>query len=76
MLVLEVYIIGILILWLVLHFRKNKDLLRLWTAYDIAKLSGDKEKAFEAGRAFFKRKKGKVTVYDEQVIANDLSTVK
>ena len=66
-------IISILGVSLMLYINKYKDLLRLWTEYDIAKLSGDKSKAFEAGKAFYKRKKGKLTRHDEQAIAKDLS---
>jgi len=59
-----------------LLIRKNKDLLRLWIAYDIAKLTGDKGKALQAAKEFYKRKKGKLTIYDEQIIANDLNNLK
>jgi hypothetical protein len=65
-------IISILGVSLMFYISKYKDLLRLWTAYDIAKLSGEKAKALEAGKAFYKRKKGKLTRNDEQAIAKDL----
>jgi hypothetical protein len=68
-------IISILGVSLMLYISKYKDLLRLWTAYDIAKLSGDKPKALEAGKAFYKRKKGKLTMDDERAIAKDLRIV-
>ena len=68
-------IISILGVLLMLYISKYKDLLRLRTEYDIAKLSGDKSKALEAGKAFCKRKKGKLTMHDVQVIAKDLSIV-
>ena len=65
-------IISILGVSLMLYINKYKDLLRLRTEYDIAKLSGDKSKALEAGKAFYRRKKGKLTMHDEQTIAKDL----
>jgi len=71
-----VLIIGVVIISVLLHIRKNKDLLRLWIEYDVAKLTGDKAKALELGRAFYKRKKGNLTIYDEQNLANDLSAIK
>ena len=72
----EVSTIVILAMSIFLLIRKNKDLLRLWIAYDIAKLTGDKGKALQAAKEFYKRKKGKLTVYDEQIIANDLNNLK
>jgi hypothetical protein len=73
---LEVSIIVILAVSIIFLIRKNKDLFRLWIAYDIAKLTGDKEKALQAAKDFYKRKKGKLTIYDEQIIASDLKTLK
>jgi hypothetical protein len=68
-------IIGIVIV-LIYYIQKTRDLYRLWIAYDMAKLSGEKVKAWELGRAFFIRKKGKLTRNDEQIIASDLSIIK
>jgi hypothetical protein len=76
MIVFGVLIIGVVIGLVLLQIRKNKDLLRLWIDYDIAKLIGDKAKALEAGRAFYKRKNGNLTIYDEQNLAKELSTIK
>jgi hypothetical protein len=75
-LALVALIISIIGVSLLLYIERNKDLLRLWTDYDIAKLSGDKSKALEAGKAFYMRKKGKLTIDDEQAIANDLCIMK
>jgi len=47
----------------------------LWIAYEMAKLSGEKVKAWELGRALYIRKKGKLTRYDEQMIASDLGII-
>jgi hypothetical protein len=76
MIVFGVLIIGVVIVLVLLQIRKNKDLLRLWIDYDIAKLTGDKAKALEAGRAYYKRKNGNLTIYDEQNLSKELSTIK
>ncbi len=41
----------------------------------MAKLSGEKVKAWELAQAFYIRKKGKLTRYDEQMIASDLGII-
>lgn len=56
--------------------RKYRDLRRFWVDYDIARLTGDKEKAFEAAKNFYKRKKGKLTMDDEQIIAGEINNMK
>ena len=47
-------------------------------AYDDALKSGDKALALEKGRAYYasKRESGKLTIYDEQAIQNDLSAMR
>jgi len=75
-LILAVFIIGVFTIELLRIIRKNRELLRLYTEYDVAKLTGDKARAFEIGRAFYRRKKGKVTHRDEQILESDLSTLK
>jgi hypothetical protein len=67
-------LIGIVI-GLMSYIKKTRDLYRLWIAYDVAKLSGEKVKAWELGRALYIRKKGKLTHYDEQIIASDLGII-
>ena len=71
--VFGILIIGILVLSVLLHIRKNKELAKLWEAYNAAKANGDRAKALEAGRVYYKRRRGKISVYDEQTIANDLN---
>jgi hypothetical protein len=75
-----IFDLGVLIvagfMGLLMFIQKSRDLFRLWVAYDSAKLSGDKEKALELGRAFYIRKKGKLTSHDEEIIAGDLSNIK
>jgi hypothetical protein len=73
--VFGILIIGILVLSVLLHIRKNKMLETLWEAYNAARASGDREKALEAGRAYYRRRRGRLSMYDEQAIANDLNTM-
>ncbi|HLA58845.1 MAG TPA: hypothetical protein VK622_08795 [Puia sp.] len=73
--VFGILIIGILVLSVLLHIRKNRQLAMLWEAYNAAKANGDRAKALEAGRAYYKRRRGKLNNYDEQAIASDLNTM-
>jgi hypothetical protein len=68
-------IIGIAIV-VTYYVQKTRDLYRLWIEYDMAKLSGEKVKAWEIAKAFYIRKKGRLTRYDEQIIAIDLGIAK
>ncbi len=68
-------IIAVLILYVLLHIRKNKELETLWEAYNAARASGDREKALKTGRAYYRRRRGRTSMYDEQAIANDLNTM-
>ena len=44
--------------------------------YRKARLSGDKSKALEAGRAYYAHlRQGTLTIYDEQALSNDLATM-
>lgn len=72
----EFSIIVFLAVAIILLIRKYKDLFRLWVAYDIARLTGDKEKAIEAAKAFYRRKKGKLTIYDEEIIASNIDNIR
>jgi hypothetical protein len=73
--VFGILIIAVLVLSVLLHFRKNKELETLWEAYNAARASGDRARALETGRAYYRRRRGKLSLYDEQAIANDLSTM-
>lgn len=54
-----------------------KNVQRLRDAYDQAIASGDKSKALIAGRAYYSAmRKGNLSIYDEQALTNDLSTMK
>ena len=55
--------------------RKKAALIKI--DYDIAIRSGDKELALKLGREYYSTLRGgKLSIYDEQAIANDLSTMK
>lgn len=62
---------------------KKKSLAILLNAYHEAQQSGDKGKALYAGRLYYSKlrstywglKDGYLTMYDEQAITNDLSTM-
>ena len=60
------------------HNRGRKALLKKKReAYIKAIKSGDKTKALDAGRDFYSfKRKGRLTIYDEQAINNDLSIMK
>ncbi len=50
---------------------------QLYDTYQAAIQSGDKAEALKAGRAYHSYlRNGELTLYDEQAIANDLSTMK
>ncbi|UFH52626.1 hypothetical protein [Spirosoma sp. KNUC1025] len=69
------------VLWFLFqHFRKQqqqKQELLITQAYQAAMASGDKEQARTCGRAFYSFfRKGELTLYDEQAIIRDLSSMK
>lgn len=67
-------IVGIIIAVSNSNSKKRKE---LWSAYQRALASGDKRAALEAGRAYYSRLRGgKLTIYDEQALTNDLSTMR
>ena len=68
-------IIGVLMISVLFHIRRNKEFVTLWETYNAAKASGDRAKALETGRAYYKRRRGKPSIYDEQAIAFKLSTM-
>ena len=43
--------------------------------YDEALRSGDKRKALEQGRLYYKSMRGKLSIYDEQAISNDIASM-
>jgi hypothetical protein len=71
-------IILILAVAIWLNTRKNTALKRLWSGYQKALSGSDKRLALNAGRNYYSRLRGGgiLTIYDEQAISNDLSTMK
>ena len=57
---------------------KSKERQRLKQIYDATLRGTDKAAALRAGRAYYQSLRGSkpLTIYDEQAIANDLSTMK
>ena len=56
---------------------ETEFLRKLKNDYDTALRSGDKAKALELGRNYYRYKRNhELTIYDEQAIANDLSAMK
>ena len=54
----------------------SKKKKALWNVYQQAIASGNKRNALDAGRAYYsKLRGGKLTIYDEQALTNDLSTM-
>ena len=72
-----IVIIGIAIFILTAIAKSNK-LKRLKENYDNALEGTDKRAALAAGRAYYSalREDGKLTIYDEQAITNDLGAMK
>ncbi len=69
---------GLLFCFLVLYFMasKRRRFARLKSAYEDALIGHDKKAALAAGRAYYSAlRKGKLTIYDEQAIANDINTM-
>ncbi len=67
------------LIWYVVYseMKHHKLKARLKDEYAKALRSGDKQKALEAGRKYYaKLRGGRLTIYDEQAITNDLSTMK
>lgn len=64
-------IIG-LIIWYFIY--RQQQIEKLKNEYDNALQGIDKKKALESGRKYYAalRNKGKLTIYDEQAITNDL----
>lgn len=56
--------------------KREDEQKRLYQAYQDALRSGNKGAALSAGRAYYSNlRKGKLTIYDEQAITNDLSAM-
>lgn len=72
-----IVVIGIgIAIWV--NVAKSNRLKQLKENYDDALRGTDKRVALETGRAYYSalREDGKLTIYDEQAITNDLSAMK
>lgn len=57
--------------------KRKKQEAHLLADYQDALQSGDRNRALQAGRSYYGfLRKGKLTIYDEQAITNDLSTMR
>lgn len=72
-----IIILGMVIVAFFNTKNKTKQLETLKQAYDRALKGPDKRAALEAGRAYYSslRKNKILSIYDEQAITNDLSTM-
>jgi hypothetical protein len=70
-------ILVIVVICLIVSNQNTKARKQLWSAYQQALNSGDRAAALRAGRAYYaKLRGGRLTIYDEQALTNDLSTMK
>lgn len=73
--ILPILAIAIIIM-MVVKYLNNKKADRIWPEYQDALKSGDKKAALDAGRKYYSALRGgKLTIYDEQAITNDLLTM-
>ncbi len=73
-----IIIIIFIVIWKYLQtVSKEKDQIKtIKLNYDQAILRGDRQRALQLGREYYSLLRGgKLTIYDEQAIANDLSTI-
>lgn len=66
-----------IIVWAVRYqMRQNKRLKDLKRTYELELRNGNKQSALQAGRNYYAALRGgQLSIYDEQAIANDLSTM-
>lgn len=73
------YLLGLFaVAALIVYLLTNNDKKRkeLWSIYQAAIKSGDRQQALRAGRAYYaERRRGAPTHQDEQALANDLSVM-
>ena len=64
------------IIFFITSTNSDTESKKLWSAYQQALKSGNKRDALTAGRAYYAKKRGgKLTLYDEQALTNDLATM-
>jgi hypothetical protein len=73
-----VVIVVVVVIVVNVNKNKSKKLQELKNAYDEALRGTDKQRAVNAGRAYYGalRKDGALTIYDETAINNDVSAMK
>ena len=73
---LPLIVLAVGIIYFIRDGANKKERMALWTAYQAALRSGDKGAALRAGRTYYsKLRGGNLTIYDEQALTNDLSTM-
>lgn len=77
---LAILVIGIPLLWYLVT-KGNRAIKKqnavLWQQYQQALKAGDKQKALNAGRTYYAAVRGgKLSIYDEQALNNDLQAMK
>lgn len=70
-----VVIAVVIVIFMSIAAEKNKAIVK--KNYELALQGGNKQLALAAGRAYYSsiRKDKKLTIYDEQAIANDISVM-
>jgi hypothetical protein len=73
-----IVILLVIVIAVVGNNAKSKEIANLKKKYDDALRSGNKKAALDAGRNYYSklRNNGKLTIYDEQAITNDLTAMK
>ena len=75
-------IITLVVGYLLLYFLKYRTIKKYYSEYQNALHSGDRVNALYLGRRYYARVRGgvlgsgKLTIYDEQAISNDLAIMK
>lgn len=75
-------IITLIVGYLLLYFLKHRTIKKYYSEYQKALYSGDRVNALNLGRRYYARVRGgvfgsgKLTIYDEQAISNDLAIMK
>ena len=75
--IVAIVVIAIVAFIIANNNRRQKQANILWDLYQQALRCGDKNHALQAGRRYYSHLRGgRLTIYDEQRLTNDLSTMK